>query len=689
MAKDPEIRCGISVFPWSSKLFSFFTKIRWFVVFASLAAIFLGSEQNYFIRTMHIWRNEYGYSESLTEWIIVGNELTQGFLALFLIHYSSKRAGIIWTAGSLAFFVVACFSLLIPELVHPLESKNGTLLNQYESQQMCAHPKEFEEIYSLRESYWSAIFIMIAYQISLGISVIYLIIHSTLYIDAHVSINNSIMLIGVFYAAKELGFYVGVHFTWMSIVGQGTNIFGTAVWITVFVLLLIFAGILSLYPKYLNESIKLKSVVSSSDVIFKPDLQRNIRSVFRNKPVLLNIISSVLFVSAIGNFNLIENKFIQSKFLVPDEIIFHGTLTSQVVSSIVKPIFVVAIIILSAFLISKFSIRAFSISLYNSIVPLILMIFFFIYIFLECDNPKLPGKQGNVLRAYCMSHCDCSQTLFEPVCFEGHRETYFSPCYAGCDTFEYKNGVKIFLDCTCGNTGNATSVTCANESCNSHWITMVIFRTVSSVLTASMIVGHIVLNLYASHYTERPYVLAMEMSLIGLVAYGPVRAIYLALTSYACKYVNNESTCLFHESTALSKYLISITILLLVASSVCSFFMAFYLRGFQIYKQEDYMDIITTSKSMTSLKSVTHSAPRRLATHEEETEEMLEENERSNVLMSRNSIVEVEVHTGEDERDVGVESHAEGIVPQNIEKEEENNIQKNNENQRSVHETSL
>lgn len=264
------------------------------------------------------------------------------------------------------------------------------------------------------------------------------------------------------------------------------------------------------------------------------------------------------------------------------------------------------------------------------------------------------------------------------------------------------------MDCTCGNTGNATSVTCANESCNSHWITMVIFRTVSSVLTASMIVGHIVLNLYASHYTERPYVLAMEMSLIGLVAYGPVRAIYLALTSnvicifyllgliitycfsgYACKYVNNESTCLFHESTALSKYLISITILLLVASSVCSFFMAFYLRGFQIYKQEDYMDIITTSKSMTSLKSVTHSAPRRLATHEEETEEMLEENERSNVLMSRNSIVEVEVHTGEDERDVGVESHAEGIVPQNIEKEEENNIQKNNENQRSVHETSL
>lgn len=87
------------------------------------------------------------------------------------------------------------------------------------------------------------------------------------------------------------------------------------------------------------------------------------------------------------------------------------------------------------------------------------------------------------------------------------------------------------MDCTCGNTANATSNTCADESCNSQWITMVTLRTISSVLTASMIVGHTVLNLYASHYTERPYVLAIETSLIGFIAYGPVRAIFLALTS--------------------------------------------------------------------------------------------------------------------------------------------------------------
>lgn len=148
MAKDPEIRCGISIFPWSSKIFSFFAKIRWFVVFASLTAILQGCAQHYFIRTMHIWRIEYGFSESLAggwiylhndcyyflnilEWIIVWNELAQGVLAVFLIHYSRKRAGMVWAAGSTALLVVACFSLLIPELVHPLESKNGTLLREY------------------------------------------------------------------------------------------------------------------------------------------------------------------------------------------------------------------------------------------------------------------------------------------------------------------------------------------------------------------------------------------------------------------------------------------------------------------------------------------------------------------------------------------------------------------------------
>lgn len=108
--------------------------------------------------------------------------------------------------------------------------------------------------------------------------------------------------------------------------------------------------------------------------------------------------------------------------------------------------------------------------------------------------------------------------------------------------------------------------------------------------------------------------------------------------------------------------------------------MAYLVRGLQIYKQEDYMDIISSSKSMTSLKSVTHSTPRRLATHEEETEEMLEENERNDVPISRDSVVEVEVHTEENERDVGEER-----VQQSEEKEEQQiaNISK------PVHETSL
>lgn len=76
-----------------------------------------------------------------------------------------------------------------------------------------------------------------------------------------------------------------------------------------------------------------------------------------------------------------------------------------------------------------------------------------------------------------------------------------------------------------------TTKICSSDSCDTQWIAMVSLRTVTAVLTASVIVGQTVLNLYIPHFTERPYVLATQSSLIGLIAYGPMRAIYLELIS--------------------------------------------------------------------------------------------------------------------------------------------------------------
>lgn len=67
----------------------------------------------------------------ILEWVIVANELAQGVLALFIINTSDKKQRIVWIAGSLALFAVASFTLLIPELVHPLEERTGTILGTY------------------------------------------------------------------------------------------------------------------------------------------------------------------------------------------------------------------------------------------------------------------------------------------------------------------------------------------------------------------------------------------------------------------------------------------------------------------------------------------------------------------------------------------------------------------------------
>lgn len=158
---------------------------------------------------------------------------------------------------------------------------------------------------------------------------------------------------------------------------------------------------------------------------------------------MLNIFYGVFLTSALSNFSLVEHKFVQSKFLIPDEIVFHGTLTSQIVTSIVKPILVFSMVIISGFIISKFNIRGYYIAIYNTIIPIVLTIIFVTYIFLGCDEPGLQKSQ-KVVQNYCSSICNCKKSLFEPVCF-ANNEAYFSPCYAGCSSFEYQDGIKVIL----------------------------------------------------------------------------------------------------------------------------------------------------------------------------------------------------------------------------------------------------
>ena len=71
---------------------------------------------------------------------------------------------------------------------------------------------------------------------------------------------------------------------------------------------------------------------------------------------------------------------------------------------------------------------------------------------LEVDNGDSKTNNRDI-NGLCYDNCQCSPSLFQPVCAESSKETYFSACYAGC--------MNEMQDCKC--VGNESDWNHANR----------------------------------------------------------------------------------------------------------------------------------------------------------------------------------------------------------------------------------
>lgn len=78
---DPEVSCGIRIFPKTKKVLSIFANIKWFLAIACFATLVQGAAHSYYKRTMHVWRDEYGFSEYLAGiFFLYRNKVTYLFI---------------------------------------------------------------------------------------------------------------------------------------------------------------------------------------------------------------------------------------------------------------------------------------------------------------------------------------------------------------------------------------------------------------------------------------------------------------------------------------------------------------------------------------------------------------------------------------------------------------------------------
>lgn len=102
-------------------------------------------------------------------------------------------------------------------------------------------------------------------------------------------------------------------------------------------------------------------------------------------------------------------------------------------------------ILLSGIIITKFQPRASYLFMWNIVVGFSAVLITMSYTQLGCENSNSMEVNGSIFA--CNTDCECDGISYTPVCDRSTTTTYFSPCHAGCKSFDEK--LNIYTECDC------------------------------------------------------------------------------------------------------------------------------------------------------------------------------------------------------------------------------------------------
>lgn len=101
--------------------------------------------------------------------------------------------------------------------------------------------------------------------------------------------------------------------------------------------------------------------------------------------------------------------------------------------------------LISGFIISKYNPSAKYLFFWNVIIGLLVVCGQIGYAQLGCDTNNINLINGTLNS--CNDKCHCDDIAYTPICNIQTNETFFSPCHAGCTSFDPT--AKLYTDCTC------------------------------------------------------------------------------------------------------------------------------------------------------------------------------------------------------------------------------------------------
>lgn len=157
-----------------------------------------------------------------------------------------------------------------------------------------------------------------------------------------------------------------------------------------------------------------------------------------NKLLIYNNISTIFYILGASGFMTFMGRVMEVQF----------NKTSHGGSIFTGPITIIGMaigLLLSGYVITKYKPPPKYLFFWNVMLGLISMCAALSYTQLGCERSSSLLINGTVIS--CNSNCACDGVSYSPVCDRSTNTTYFSPCHAGCRT--YDENQKLYKDCSC------------------------------------------------------------------------------------------------------------------------------------------------------------------------------------------------------------------------------------------------
>lgn len=150
--------------------------------------------------------------------------------------------------------------------------------------------------------------------------------------------------------------------------------------------------------------------------------------------------------------------------------------------------------LLSGYVVSKYKPSAHLLFMWNVLIGFLYLFSTLSYTQLGCESTNPVLVNGSIVS--CNPECFCDEIAYHPVCDRSTDTTYFSPCHAGCRSYDEK--LNIYTNCSCsGESIYANRTVSPNAcviNCDFDYYAYSLISTITSFTGLFGMMGNILLN---------------------------------------------------------------------------------------------------------------------------------------------------------------------------------------------------